>query len=180
MTNKSLDGLDDQTRVNHWLAVVGTREVTSKIRRDIARNVTGKIKDGCSIVSGGATGADHEAAKIAYELQLPAWRFRIYLPVTLDAYCDSLQARAKAGKCRPKDARETIALLRRIRRVRPGVIYDETPFSEVNTESFHARNELIVVLADELLAFRADHSAGTTFTIERAQAKGIPVSVFDY
>ncbi len=70
-----------------WLAVVGTREVNNTIRRDIERVVGQKIIEDSGIVSGGATGVDHEAAQLAYEHGLEVSRFRIFLPVKLELYC---------------------------------------------------------------------------------------------
>ena len=163
-----------------WFAVVGTREVDDMIRRDIEQFVGQKIAEGSGIVSGGATGADHEAARLAYEYGLEAARFQIFLPVKLELYCQALYDRVVAGKCRQDDAVATVALLRDIAKHRPGVLRDATDLNEVNAESFHARNCQIVALADELVAFRVNGSPGTTFTIDQAQAKGIPVKVFDY
>lgn len=163
-----------------WLAVVGTREVNDTIRRDIEQFVGQKIAEGSGIVSGGATGADHEAARLAYEHGLEAVRFQIFLPVKLELYCQALYDRAAAGKCRQDDAIATVALLRDIAKHRPGVLRDTTEFTEVNAESFHARNCQIVALADELVAFRVNDSRGTTFTIDQAREKGIPTKVFDY
>ena len=163
-----------------WLAVVGTREVNDTIRRDIGRVVGQKIIEGSGIVSGGATGVDHEAARLAYECGLEAARFQIFLPVKLELYCQALYDRAADGKCRQDDAIATVALLRDIAKHRPGVLRDTTDFNEVNAESFHARNCQIVDLADELVAFRVNNSRGTTFTIDQAREKGIPVKVFDY
>ena len=163
-----------------WLAVVGTREVNDIIRRDIERFVGQKITEGSGIVSGGATGADHEAARLAYEYGLETARFRIFLPVKLELYCQALYDRAADGKCRQDDAIATVAVLRDIAKHRPGVLRDTTDFNEVNAESFHARNCQIVDLADELVAFRVNNSRGTTFTVDQAKEKGIPVSVFDY
>ena len=131
-------------------------------------------------MSGGATGADHEAARLAYEHGLEAARFRIFLPVKLELYCQALYDRAADGKCRQDDTIATVALLRDIAKHRPGVLRDTTDLNEVNAESFHARNCQIVALADELVAFRVNGSPGTTFTIDQAGAKGIPVEVFDY
>lgn len=163
-----------------WLAVVGTREVNDTIRRDIEHFVGQKIAESGGIVSGGATGADHEAARLAYEHGLEAARFRVFLPVKLELYCQALYDRASVGKCRQDDVIATVALLRNIAKHRPGVLRDTTDFNEVNADSFHARNCQIVDLADELVAFRVNNSRGTTFTIDQAQAKGIPVKVFDY
>ena len=92
----------------------------------------------------------------------------------------SSDLRAVDGKCRQDDAIATIVLLRDIAKNRPGVLYDTTEFTEVNAESFHARNCQIVALADELVAFRVNDSPGTTFTIDQAREKGIPTKVFDY
>ncbi len=163
-----------------WLAVVGTREVNDTIRRDIEQFVGQKIAEGGGIVSGGATGADHEAARLAYEYGLEAARFQIFLPVELELYCQALYDRAADGKCRQDDAIATVALLRDIAKHRPGVLCDATDFNEVNADSFHARNCQIVDLADELVAFRVNNSRGTTFTIDQAREKSIPVKVFDY
>ena len=163
-----------------WLGVVGTREVNDTIRRDIEQFVGQKIAEGGGIVSGGATGADHEAARLAYEHGLEAARFRIFLPVELELYCQALYSRAAGGKCRQDDAVATVDLLRDIAKHRPGVLHDATDFNEVNADSFHARNCQIVALADELVAFRVNDSPGTTFTIDQAREKGIPVKVFDY
>ena len=164
----------------HWLAVVGTREVDDEIRTDIEVYIRGAIADGWGIISGGATGVDHEAAQLAYEAGLAIDRFRIYLPAALGVYCTALLLRAEQGKCRLQDAEKTIALLRRIARERPGVINDVTPYKTVDAESFHARNRQIVALAHQLVAFRVNYSAGTTFTINQASARGVATRVFEY
>ena len=121
----------------------------------------------------GATGVDHEAARLAYECGLEAARFQIFLPVKLELYCQALYDRAAAGKCRQDDAIAAVTLLQDIAKHRPGVLHD-------TTDSFHARNCQIVALADELVAFRVNNSRGTTFTIDQARQKSIPVKVFDY
>ncbi len=163
-----------------WLAVIGTRMVNDKICSDIEQFVGNKITTGCGIVTGGATGADNEAARLAYELGLDKDRFRIYLPIELKAYSQALLERAKRGKHRIKDVDETVELLELIARERPGVIHDKTKYDKLDTESFHARNQQVVALADELVAFRVNKSAGTSFTIQQAEKKGIPTRVFDY
>lgn len=163
-----------------WLGVVGTREVNEVIRRDIEMCVGQKIAAGYGIVSGGATGTDHQAARLAYAAGLDAERFRIFLPVELRIYCQALLTRAAAGKCNPDDAKETIELLEKIARERPGVIFDKTDFATVDERSFHARNLQIVDLADELVAFRVAHSRGTTFTAEQAKQAGLAVTIFDH
>jgi len=164
---------------NSWLAVIGSREVDDRVRGDIEKFVAAKIAGGCGIVSGGATGADHEAARLAYAAGLEAERFRIYLPTGLKIYAAALRARAKTGKCDPKDAKETVALLQKIAKEKPGVIV-ENNFLRADETSFFARDRQIASLADELVAFRVGNSPGTTYTIGQAELKGIPTKVFDY
>lgn len=163
-----------------WLAVVGTREVDYQIRQDIEEYIGQKIADGYGIVSGGETGVDHEAARLAFAAGLSKEKFRIYLPIELGKYCVELIARSAEGKCRESDARETVELLTKINEDSPGVICDKTPFSRLDEESFQARNLQIIDLADELVAFRVDMSRGTTFTVEQARWLGMAVEVIDY
>lgn len=163
-----------------WIAIIGTREVTPEIRRDMEREVGRVIAAGDGIVTGGATGADHEALRIALGAGYDGTRLRVYLPTDRETYCTALVRRAREGKHRPDDVADTVELLRRVAAEDPGVIHDATPFGAVSAESFHSRNDRIVNHADGLLAFRIDMSAGTTYTIDHARRQGLAVTVFDY
>ena len=50
----------------------------------------------------------------------------------------------------------------------------------VNITTYYLRNQDIVDVADELLAFQVNASAGTQDTVDKAQMKGIPVVVFTF
>jgi predicted Rossmann fold nucleotide-binding protein DprA/Smf involved in DNA uptake len=162
-----------------WLAVVGTREVDPEIRRQLRHEVQDALKAGWSIVSGGATGVDHEVARLVYQFAGDK-RLKIFLPTTLKIYAKNLRSRAKDGKCQPRDANATIRLLCKIQRENPSVIIENPQFQVADAESFHYRNDQIIAASDRVLAFRVNNSRGATYTIETARAAGKPVAVFDY
>lgn len=163
-----------------WLAVVGSRYTTPKMRRDIGRYVTQKIADGYGIVSGGGTGVDTYAVQIALELEIDPRRVRVFLPATVDRYSDELRQRALEGKCKSDDAEETIRQLHSLASHTLGTVLYPEDVETIDARAFHARNRRIVSYADELVAFRLGQSRGTTYSIDRARQKGIQVQVFDY
>ena len=50
----------------------------------------------------------------------------------------------------------------------------------VDVSTYYRRNQDVVDVADELLAFQVNDSGGVQDTVDRARAKGIPVVVFTY
>ena len=50
----------------------------------------------------------------------------------------------------------------------------------VDVTAYYLRNQDVVDVADELLAFQVNASSGTQDTVDRARLKGIPVVVFTY
>ena len=50
----------------------------------------------------------------------------------------------------------------------------------VDVTTYNLRNQDVVDMADELLAFQVNASRGTQDTVDRARKKGIPIVVFTY
>ena len=50
----------------------------------------------------------------------------------------------------------------------------------VNVATYYLRNQDVVDVAGELLAFQVNASSGTQDTVDKARLKGIPVTVFTY
>ena len=50
----------------------------------------------------------------------------------------------------------------------------------VDVTTYYLRNQDVVDVADELLAFQVDASGGTQDTMDRARLKGIPLVIFTY
>ncbi|PID31491.1 hypothetical protein CR983_00875 [Candidatus Saccharibacteria bacterium] len=163
-----------------WLAVIGSRKVSDAMRADIERDVLAALADGWSIVSGGSTGADFEAARTVDGAGLAGTRLRLYLPIAADAYIAGFRARVQAGKADGNDTEAMIELLQKLRIEAPNCIHDTTKFTTLSSASFHARNDQIVVCADCLLAYRLGRSLGTDATIAKARQHAIPLNIHNY
>ena len=50
----------------------------------------------------------------------------------------------------------------------------------MDVSTYYLRNQDVVDVADELLAFQVGGSAGTQDTVDRARLKGIPVALFTF
>lgn len=162
-----------------WLAVVGSRVATEEMKRDIRRDVNQALKDGWSIVSGGSTGVDHEAALAVYDAGLARQRLRLYLPLTLDAYVAGFRQRVRDGKADSADTEQMVELLSALRGI-DGVLRDDTPFYRLTPDAFYFRNRQIIEQADKLIAYIDKHSIGARDTAERARRIGVPVQIRDY
>ncbi len=167
-----------------WLAVIGTREATPAMRRDIYEYVNTAVGEGYGIVSGGGTGVDTVAVQAALDAGAPV---KVYLPVKLALYATLLRERAVAGKCVPEDAEETIRQLDWIEDDAPSYIEADDSFDELSPEAFYARNARILRLANRVVAFHLSGNAtastriaGTLKTAEEARLAGLDVEVFEY
>ncbi len=170
--------------MNKWLAVIGSRAVTSEMQADIERDVCAALDDGWSIVTGGSTGVDHVAAQTVYNADL-AERLRIFLPLALDNYIASFRQRVVDGKADHDDTEAMITLLLHLREL-PDVIHETSEHRSLTPAAFHDRNQQIVDQADRLIAYRRDvarptgYVHGTDHTVEHAQSRGIPVRIYRY
>lgn len=167
-----------------WLAVIGTREATAEMRRDIDERVRQAITEGWGIVSGGSTGVDTIAMIAAMEY---GGVMRVYLPIEYTAYAKSLRERAAQGKCLPADAEATIVALDELRSHDPSAVIDPSGVTTLTPEAFYARNEQILQRAGRVVAYHLEGNAtasklpaGTLLTAQRAQELEIPTEVFEY
>lgn len=167
-----------------WLAVVGTRETTEKMRRDIAERVQAAVRDGWGIVTGGSTGVDTIAMIVAMQC---GGAVRVYLPIALDDYATNLRERAQLGKCRTEDAALTIDVLGELKMSNPQAVFEPAHAGELTPAAFYARNELVLQTADMVAAYHLEGNttasalrAGTLLTVDRARELGVPVEFHQY
>lgn len=163
-----------------WLGVIGSRLITETIEQEIIKLVTEKMKSGNSIVTGGAPGADFIAARTALNIDPSGERIKIFLPTEQKIYMNYFNDRVSEGKITEPEITRLSLLLDKIKITNPDSIIENNNFTTANASSFHNRNNQIVDLADELLAFSVNNSSGTAYTIEKAKEKGIPVKIFNY
>lgn len=167
-----------------WLAVIGTRETTPEMRRDIEVCVRDAVAEKWRIVSGGSTGVDTIATMTALKYGAP---IRVYLPVPMEMYTDNLRERARAGKCLAADAEQTITHLSELRDHDANMVVEPNNATELTPEAFYARNERILQHADRVAAFhltgnatKSQLPAGTLLSVQRARELGKPVRLHNY
>ncbi len=156
------------------------RTGNEEVERDVQSSVTEIIQQGNGIVTWWALGVDYIATEIARTLGDPATQLRVYLPIALEKFCAHYEKRAKEWVITSEQAQNITAQLRMLSIVAPDSIYDTTPFTLANEESYYARNKQIVEACDALLAFHVNNTSWVQDAIDQATALGKSVTVKTY
>jgi len=161
-----------------WVGVSGSwRYAPPGLREAVRQEVAAALRAGKNIVTGGALGVDYWATETA--LGIDAARLKVILPTTLATYVTHYQQRAAQGVISAQQAEGLIGQLQAVAQAGGLVEHPERP-QVVGVATYYLRNQDVVDVADELLAFQVNASEGTQDTIDRARLKGIPVIVFTY
>jgi hypothetical protein len=161
-----------------WVGVSGSwRYAPPGLPDAVHREVAAALAVGKSIVTGGALGVDYWATETALSID-PA-RLSVILPTSLAIYAAHYRRRAAQGVISVEQAEDLIRQLESVAQAGGLVEHPERP-QVVDVTTYYLRNQDVVDVADELLAFQVNASRGTQDTVDRARLKGIPVVVFDY
>jgi hypothetical protein len=128
-------------------------------------------------VTGGALGVDYWATETA--LGIDPLRLKVILPTSLATYAAHYRARAAQRVISVEQADDLIRQLETVAQVGGLIEHPERP-QVVDVTTYYLRNQDVVDVADELLAFQVNASGGTQDTVDKARLKGIPVLVFSY
>jgi hypothetical protein len=161
-----------------WVGISGSwRHAAPGLPDAVHREVAAALTVGKSIVTGGALGVDYWATETALSID-PA-RLKVIIPTSLATYAAHYWRRATEGVISAQQADELIRQLDAVAQAGGLVEHPERP-QVVDVTTYYLRNQDVVDVADELLAFQVNASNGTQDTVDRAQVKGIPVTVFTY
>jgi hypothetical protein len=161
-----------------WVAVSGSwRYAPPGLADDVRREVAAALAAGKSIVTGGALGVDYWATETA--LGIDPLRLKVILPTSLATYAAHYRARAAQRVISVEQADDLIRQLETVAQVGGLIEHPERP-QVVDVTTYYLRNQDVVDVADELLAFQVNASGGTQDTVDKARLKGIPVLVFRY
>ncbi len=161
-----------------WVGISGSwRHAPPGLPHAVRREVAAALAAGKSIVTGGALGVDYWATQTALSID-PA-RLRVILPTALATYASHYRRRAAEGGISARQADDLIRQLEAVAQAGGLVEHPERP-QVVDVTAYYLRNQDVVDVADELLAFQVNASSGTQDTVDRARLKGIPVVVFTY
>ena len=161
-----------------WVGVSGSwRHAPPGLSDAVHREVAAALGAGKSIVTDGALGVDYWAT--ATTLSIDPARLKVILPTSLASYAAHYRRRAAEGVISAEQADDLIGQLEAVAQAGGLVEHPERP-QVVNVTTYYLRNQDMVDVADELLAFQVNASGGTQDTMDRARLKGIPVVVFRY
>jgi hypothetical protein len=161
-----------------WVGVSGSwRYAPPGLRDAVQREVAAALVAGKGIVTGGALGVDYWATQTA--LSIAPQRLKVILPTSLATYTAHYRRRAGEGVISARQAEDLISQLEAVSQAGDLVEHPDRP-QVVNVATYYLRNQDVVDVADELLAFQVNASSGTQDTVEKARLKGIPVIVFTY
>ncbi|HRI77765.1 MAG TPA: hypothetical protein PLX33_12360 [Alphaproteobacteria bacterium] len=165
----------NKTAVKTWTAISGSwRTVNGAVESDVRATVAGIITAGGGIVTGGALGVDYIATDEALKHAPDASRLKIILPTSLSDYANHYFKKAGEGVITPQQAQSLIAQLRGVKDTNPAAL-TEMHHTVCTPETYYDRNTAVLAAADNLAAFQVNGSAGTQDTIDKAQARGMPV-----
>lgn len=163
-----------------WVAISGSwRNLTLEIESEVRDNINEIIGQKNGIVSGGALGVDWIATDQAIKLNPKMDKIKIFLPTNLDIYEKYYFKKAEEGKITKDQAQKLISQLKEIKNTNKKSLI-ECSGSKVNKKTYFKRIDKIIENSDKLLAFRVNKSEGVTYTIQKAEEKGIPLEVYDY
>lgn len=161
-----------------WVGVSGSwRHAPPGLADAVRHEVTAALGAGKSIVTGGALGVDYWATETA--LRTDPWRLKVIIPTSLATYAAHYRRRAAEGVISIEQAENLIRQLEAVAQAGGLVEHPERP-QIVDVTTYYLRNQDVVEVADELLAFQVNASRGTQDTVNRARLKGIPVAIFTY
>jgi hypothetical protein len=156
------------------------RDINESVECDVRDTISDIIKNWDWIISWWALGVDYIATQTVLDIGDPVTQLQIYLPISLQLFCDHYDKRAKEWIITSQQADMIITQLQKVHTIFPSSIRDETPYTEATTESYYARNTTIVESCDELYAFQVNDSQWVQDAIMKANHLSKPVHLKRY
>lgn len=167
-----------------WHAITGSwRTTNEKVEKDVERTVKKIIFFEDGIVTGGALGVDYFATQTVLDNldeESVGKQLKIYLPLKMEDYCRHYYGRAEEGVITKRHAEILEDQLNEIHEINPGIIFDESPYTKVDKESYYARIVKIIEASDDVYAFHVNESEGVQYGIDLARKSGKPIHIKKY
>lgn len=156
------------------------RTVDESVEKDVTQAVSAIIERWDGIVTWWALWVDYIATQLVLSLGDPQKQLKIYLPISLDAFCAHYQKRALEWVISKEQADMITSQLKTVFEMAPESIHDHTPYTQADVESYYARKQTIIQESDEVYAFQVNESQWTQDAIDKATQLGKPVTVKKY
>lgn len=162
-----------------WILFTGTWRLTNaEVERDVRQAARETYERGDGMVTGGATGVDYFAMDEFVKLNQDCTRIRIFIPARLDHYIADYRKNWKPEPLTDEDIDKLSALLKLIKSKNPAAVFEIRKESgDIVQAEYDARHDEEVAFADEIYAFHVNKSTGTSDTLTKASAAGLPVTL---
>ena len=163
-----------------WVIITGTWRLTNKEVENDVRLAARKIfEEGNGLVTGGATGVDYFAMDEFLKLNPECTRIRIFIPARIEHYINDYRKNWKHAPIDDTDIDNLHHLLKLIKERNPSAVFEVRKESgDVLQYDYDLRHNEEVTFSDEVYAFRVNDSTGTSDTIKKAEAAGLPVTLY--
>lgn len=164
-----------------WIAITGNlRKTNEKVENDVRLLVREVLLMGNGIVIGGVLNVDYFVTDEVLRQDPLLEKLKIFLPTNFDDYVKDYQKRAKKGIISQEQAEHLIHQLEEVRKNNPHVLIENKKNTIINQKTYFARNGEMISASDELYAFQVNTNEGTQDMVEKAEKKGIQITVYAY
>jgi hypothetical protein len=163
-----------------WILVTGTWRLTDKtVENDVRLAVRKIFENGDGLVTGGATGVDYFAMDEFLKLNPDCTRIRIFIPARLKHYIEDYRKNWKHAPVTDIDIDNLSHVLNLIKTRNPSAVFEvRKEDGDILQYDYDCRHDEEVTFSDEVYAFRVNDSTGTSDTLKKAEAAGLPISLY--
>ena len=162
-----------------WIIFTGTWRLTNKeVENDVRQAAREVFERGDGIVTGGATGVDYFAMDEFLKLNPECTRIRIFIPARLQHFIEDYKKNWKQAPITEIDINNLEYLLKIIEGRNPSAVFEVRKDSgDISQNEYDLRHNEEVTFSDEVYAFQVNGSTGTSDTINKSRAAGLPITL---
>lgn len=162
-----------------WVIFTGTwRLVNKEVENDVRHAAREVFERGDGLVTGGATGVDYFAMDEFLKLNPECTRIRIFIPARLTHFIEDYRKNWKHSPIDNIDIDNLEHLLKLIKERNPSAVFEvRKDEGDITQNEYDLRHNEEVTFSDEVYAFQVNNSTGTSDTISKARAVGLPIGL---
>lgn len=160
-----------------WSIFSGTWRLTNKqVENDVRQKAREIFEQGNGLVTGGATGVDYFAMNEFVKLNPECTRIRVFIPARLSHYIKDYRKNWKHHPIDDADIDNLEYLLNIIKTRNPSAVFEvRKNEGDISQAEYDLRHNEEVTFSDEIYSFHVNESTGTSDTLAKCTAAGLPI-----
>lgn len=162
-----------------WIIFTGSWRLTNReVENDVREYARRVFAAGDGLVTGGATGVDYYAMDEFIKLNPECTRMRVFIPARIKHYISDYRKNWRHDPINDIDIDNLKRILDLMKSRNPSSVYEVRKESgDITQLEYDLRHNDEVSFSDEVYAFQVNNSTGTSDTLTKARAAGLPVTV---